>query len=157
MEETVSTAPDPVREAGTLLLLVRVVDQQLRAATAPNAITISDLSVLANVARGVDSPSLVARTLKMDPARVTHVVDGLVEEGALTREVDPSDRRRWQLALTDAGMRKLTEGTDKLRSAMEAALEGLTKEEHQALSLGIAGIRRVLQAQNEPAAAASAS
>jgi DNA-binding MarR family transcriptional regulator len=153
MEETVSTALDPAREVGTLLLLVRVVDQQLRAATAPNPITIAELSVLASVARGIDSPSIVARRLRMDPARVTHVVDGLVEEGALTREVDPADRRRWRLALTESGSHRLTDGQDKLRVAMEMELEGLTREERQALSVGIAGVLRVLQAQTEPAAA----
>ncbi len=157
-EATVSTAPDPVREAGTLLLLVRVVDQHLRLATSPNVVSIAELSVLGSIERGVDSPSLVARTLKMDPARVTHVVDALVEDGALTREVDAADRRRCRLALTVQGMRKLSEGKDTLRTAMEAALSGLSAEERQAFSLGIAGLRRELQAQSPaPVGAGSAS
>lgn len=141
-----AVAPDPLRQAGTLVLLVRAMDQQLRAATSPDTLSLAELSVLGQVDRGVDLPSQVARALRMDPARVTHVVDRLVAHGSLTRAVDPEDRRRWRLRLTERGSQSLSDGRADMRAAMERLLDGLTPEEREGLEQGIAGVRRVLDA-----------
>jgi MarR family transcriptional regulator, lower aerobic nicotinate degradation pathway regulator len=39
----------------------------------------------------------------IDPRNLVPIIDGLAERGLLAREVDPTDRRRRVLALTDSG------------------------------------------------------
>jgi DNA-binding MarR family transcriptional regulator len=146
-QDSVSTIPDALREVGTLVLLVRAVDQRLRAGTGPDALTLAELGVLGQVARGLDSPSVVARTLRLDPARVTHLVDRLVEHGSVTRGIDPDDRRRWRLEPTTHGLEALADGRAAARTAMEALLDGLTAAERDGLALGLEGARRVLLAE----------
>ena len=140
-------ATDSLRQVGTLLLLVRAVDQQMKLAMEPTTLSLAELGVLGQVARGVDLPSHVARALRLDRARVTHLVDRLVERDALTRSVDPEDRRCWRLGMTEQGITLLEEGRGTARAAMEGLLEGLSEDERTGLSRGLAGARRVLDEQ----------
>ncbi|HKC76615.1 MAG TPA: MarR family transcriptional regulator [Chloroflexota bacterium] len=139
-----STTPDALYYAGTLLRLVRTLDQQLRAATGPDSLTTTELGVLGQIDHGVDLPSLLARTLRLDPARVTHVADRLVARGYIVRAVDPRDRRCWRLHLTPLGRQRLEEGRADVRAAMEALLGGLTEEERTGLLRGLEGVRRLV-------------
>jgi DNA-binding MarR family transcriptional regulator len=139
-----STPPDALRVAGGLLLLVRALEQQLRAGASPDALGLKDLGVLGQIERGVDQPSLLARTLRLDPARVTHVTDRLVTQGYVRRTIDEADRRRWRLYLTPQGEQRLHEGRAEVRAAMETLLCELDVEERVALSQGLEGVRRVL-------------
>jgi DNA-binding MarR family transcriptional regulator len=139
-----STTPDALHYAGTLLRLVRTLDQQLRAATGPDSLTTTELGVLGQIDHGVDLPSLLARTLRLDPARVTHVADRLVARGYIVRAVDPRDRRCWRLHLTPLGRQRLEEGRADVRAAMEALLGGLTEEERTGLLRGLEGVRRLV-------------
>jgi DNA-binding MarR family transcriptional regulator len=140
----VSTEVDALRLAGSLVQLARALDQALRAATSDNPLTLAELGVLSNVNRGVDAPTLIARALRLDPARITHVTDKLVACGYLERAPDPEDRRRWRLGLTDRGMARLRAGRSDTGAAMEALLAGLTPEELAGLMLGLEGVRREL-------------
>lgn len=143
---------EALRQAGTLVLLVRALDQRVRSAQAEDALSLGELGVLGQVMRGIDLPSQVARALRLDPARVTHLVDRLVARQVLTRSLDPRDRRCWRLRITDQGARLLDEGRTTVRSAMEGLLDGLTEDERAGLTLGLAGARRVLDAEQEQAA-----
>ena len=142
-----STTPDALYYAGTLVRLVRALDQQLRAATGPDSLTTTELGVLGQIDHGVDLPSLLARTLRLDPARVTHVADRLVARGYIVRAVDPRDRRCWRLHLTPLGRQRLEEGRADVRAAMEALLGGLTEEERTGLLRGLEGVRRLVAAE----------
>jgi MarR family transcriptional regulator for hemolysin len=144
MQPRALPTPDALHYAGTLLRLVRALDQQLRTATGPDPLSVLELSVLVRIDRGVDLPSLLARTLRLDPARVTHMVDRLVTRGYIVREVDPKDRRCWRLHLTPQGTQRLDEGLADMRTAMEALLDGLTEEERAGLMLGLDGVRRLV-------------
>ena len=141
------TAPDALYYAGTLVRLVRALDQQLRAATGPDPLTTTELGVLGQIDHGIDLPSLLARTLRLDPARVTHVADRLVARGYIVRAVDPRDRRCWRLHLTPLGRQRLEEGRADVRAAMEALLGGLTEEERTGLLRGLAGVRRLVASE----------
>lgn len=145
MAKQESTLPphDALWQVGTMLRLLRALDQQLRA-TAPGGASLVELSVLSRIAQGSDLPSQVARTLRLDPARVTHVVDRLVTIGALTRTIDPADRRCWRLGLTESGTMYLEAGKTSLRGALEALLAGLADDERAAFGAGLVGVRRVL-------------
>jgi DNA-binding MarR family transcriptional regulator len=133
---------DPFRTAGTLLLLVRSLAQKFR--EAEDDMDLADLSVLRQIERGRDLPSLVARGLRMDPGRVSRIVDHLERQGFIARQQDQDDRRRWHLQLTSDGTRRLERGKDEIRLAMNALLEGLSDEEVTALELGLESARRQL-------------
>ncbi|HVC82466.1 MAG TPA: MarR family transcriptional regulator [Chloroflexota bacterium] len=135
--------PDALWQVGAMLRLLRAVDQQLRIAS-PGALSLAELSMLSQVRQGRILPSQLARALGADPARVTHLVSRLVAAGALTRTLDPSDRRCWRLAVTDHGLALLDAGRDSMQTALESLLAHLTEEERSAMSVGLAGVRRVL-------------
>lgn len=142
---SVSAPPmDGLRLVGTLLLLVRTVEQQARHMQAVDDLTIADLGVLGQIDRGADCPSQVARTLRLDPARVTHVTDRLVSLGYVVRAVDPTDRRRWRLALTASGIDRLAQGRNDIVAAAETLLGSLSDQERAAVALGVSAIRREL-------------
>jgi DNA-binding MarR family transcriptional regulator len=138
-------ALDGLRLVGTLMLLVRTLEQRARQMTGTDDLTITDLGLLGQIDRGADCPSQVARALRLDPARVTHVTDRLVALGYVARAVDPNDRRRWRLSLTAAGEQRLAAGRRDTRMAVETLLEGLSDDERAAVATGVEGIRRELE------------
>lgn len=144
--DSVATTPDALRLVGTLLRLVRTVDQRFRAAGDASSLTLTELSVLGRIGRDVTLPSQIARTLRLDPARVTHVTDRLVSHGYVSRELDPDDRRCWRLRLTPEGDACLEQGRANARAAMETLLNGLSEDERADLYNGLEGARRVLDA-----------
>lgn len=148
---TVSTAPDSLYLTGVLLLLVRALDQRFRSMTGPEAMTLPELGVLGQIARGVDAPSRIARALRLDPARVTHLVDRLVTQGYVVRADDPHDRRHCRLRLTGRGAKRLKRGRADARGAMESLLDGLSEEERIGLRCGLEGVYRVLDVFPESA------
>jgi DNA-binding MarR family transcriptional regulator len=50
------------------------------------------------------SPKELASTTMVGNAAMTHRVDRLVERGLVSRKVDPDNRRRLQITLTEAGL-----------------------------------------------------
>ena len=148
---------DGLRLVGTLILLVRSLEQQLRQAPGADTLAISDLGVLGQIDRGIDCPSHLARSLRLDPARVTHLTDRLVTLGYVTRASDPADRRRWLLSLTPSGAARLADGRVQTLAAVDAMLADLTEEERGALTLGVSSIRRVLDEGSADAAERLAS
>lgn len=141
-----STAADELRMVGTLMRLVRVLDQRVRAAERPDVMSITDLSVLYQIERGVDQPSTVARALRLDPARMTHVADRLVARGYLERAPDRKDRRRWRLRVTDTGRARLKQGQEDIVRIVDGVLAGLDAGERDALMRSLQAVRHVLDA-----------
>jgi DNA-binding MarR family transcriptional regulator len=90
-------------------------------------------------------PSAIARGLRLDPGRVSRIVDQLEKAGYVARRQDADDRRRWHLQLTDAGVRRLVRGKDEIRAAMGALLQGLGDEDLAALETGLESVRRELE------------
>lgn len=149
LQGSTSTTPDTLhnlRLAGTLVRLVRLLDHRLRQAGGAPALTLAELSVLHQIDRGVDLPSLVARALRLDPARVTQITDRLAGQSHLERTPDPLDRRCWRLHLTASGVQRLEQGRAELHATTETLLEGLSAEERAGLIVGMEGVRRVLDA-----------
>lgn len=142
-QEAMTITNDPLRQVGAMLRLLRILDQRIRSAS-PATGSLAELSVLGQVRQGMTLPSQVARALRMDPARVTHLVDSVVADGALTRTPDPEDRRCWRLSLTAAGETRLEAGKAGLRAALEPILASLAPEERAALGTGLLALRRVL-------------
>lgn len=139
---------DPFRLAGTLLLLVRSLAHEFR--EAQGDMDLADLSVLRQIERGHDLPSAVARALRIDPGRVSRIVDSLEKSGYVARRQDPDDRRCWHLHLTPEGEDRLTRGKDEIRAAMSSLLRGLSDKDLAALERGLESVRRELDASLSP-------
>lgn len=140
---------EALRTAMTLLSLMRSVSNQFRQMEDEGELTLTDLTVLAAIGRGVDLPSNLARRLRLDFARISRISDHLHALGYIERETDPSDRRRSRLRLTESGRLRLARGQADLATVMDGIAEGLTPDEQQGLEAAIDGIRRVLRARVE--------
>ncbi|TDC37557.1 MarR family transcriptional regulator [Micromonospora sp. 15K316] len=83
--------------------------------------------------RGRAAPSELAEDLGVAPASITARVDSLVRRGLVERIPSSTDRRRVDVALTDAG-----------RAAWRGALDARGAEEHRLLDVLDPDERRVL-------------
>jgi DNA-binding MarR family transcriptional regulator len=143
VSETLSQI-DALSTARTYIRLVRLLEQQARYHPDDEPLTLTELGVLGQIDRGQALPSLIARSLALDPARVTRITDHLHGLGYIEREADPDDRRRCPLRITESGAARLARGRLYFRDAMAAILQGLTEEERAGLSVGTDGLARVL-------------
>lgn len=135
---------DALSTARIYIRLVRLLAQEKRPDANDQPLTLAELSVLGQVDRGQTLPSTIARTLALDPARVTRITDHLHTLGYVQREVDPSDRRRCPLRITDEGVARVERGRSEFGAAMAAILARLTEEERAGLRVGTEGLARVL-------------
>jgi DNA-binding MarR family transcriptional regulator len=138
------TRMDALSTARTYIRLVRLLGQQTQAETDEESLTITEMGVLGQIDRGHTLPSMIARAMALDPARVTRITDHLFALGYVQREADPEDRRRCPLRLTDQGVERLERGRLHFSTAMAGILRGLTEEELAALRVGTDGLARVL-------------
>ncbi len=69
---------------------------------------------------GISSPEL-AKNMGLSPSRISRVIEKLVVDGYLDRNIDKADRRAITLCLTDEG-KKIRAEIDKNRQACEARL-----------------------------------
>jgi len=127
---------------------MRALDQQVRSAASVDHLDLLDVSILRQVERGADLPSVIARTLRLDPGRVTRIIDHLVELRYVLRTADAEDRRRCRLQLTQAGEERLGAGKADVAAAMSRVLDGLSEEELAGLESGLEGVRRILDPQS---------
>ena len=146
VSDTVSSTGDALRLVGGILLLVRTVEQQLRSLSGVDALSNAELGVLAYIQRGVDLPSQIARVLRLDPGRITHLTDRLANQQLIERSVDAQDRRCWRLSITPLGIERLVRGREDLTAVTQTLLASLTPEEQAGLQLGLEGVRRALDA-----------
>jgi MarR family transcriptional regulator, organic hydroperoxide resistance regulator len=69
---------------------------------------------------GISSPEL-AKNMGLSPSRISRVIEKLVVDGYLDRNIDKTDRRAITLCLTDSG-KKIRAEIDKNRAQCEARL-----------------------------------
>jgi DNA-binding MarR family transcriptional regulator len=129
--------------AGTLIRTMRFVDDRVRR-DSPDSLGVTELGVLGHIERGVDLPSGLARALRIDPSKVTRIVDQLVGHGYVERGIDSQDRRRCPLTLTDIGKSRLSEGRNTVKRTMDTLLERLPAGERDRLSDTLEHLREVL-------------
>jgi len=76
----------------------------------------------------------LASLARIDPSSMVAVLDGLEERGIVERRIDPADRRRRAVQLTDEGQRKWQALQREARKTGEAFLAPLTPEERTTLN-----------------------
>ena len=64
---------------------------------------------------------------------ITAIVDGLVEDGLVKREVDKTDRRSVVITATEKGVRIMHEGRSRREKRLLELLHGLSKQDVELL------------------------
>ncbi|HEV3309682.1 MAG TPA: MarR family winged helix-turn-helix transcriptional regulator [Chloroflexota bacterium] len=130
---------------GTLVRLLRVSDRAVRVGIEDD-VGITELGVLATIQQGIELPSVIARTVSLDPARVTRIVDVLARRGYVERGADADDRRRCPLRLTTAGRERLDTGRAALSTSMIDVIGRLPTAKQSQLTDAVERIRVILDA-----------
>ncbi|HYY91459.1 MAG TPA: MarR family transcriptional regulator [Candidatus Dormibacteraeota bacterium] len=108
------------------LHLMRYVRTQDTALGVPPA-QLSALSVV--VFGGKKSLSDLAQTEQVRPPTMSRIVDGLVRDGLVKREVDKADRRSVVITATDKGEKIMYEGRSRRERQLLELMKGLSKYE----------------------------
>ena len=109
-----------------LVALQLVAGQQLEAVASEHDIALADYLVLGVVRRspgGACAPSTICEVLRRTSGGMTLTLDRLQAAGWITREPDPTDRRRQRVRLTAMGRRLAVDVNESLH-AWERALVG---------------------------------
>jgi DNA-binding MarR family transcriptional regulator len=72
----------------------------------------------------------LAEMLEVEPITACRMIDRLEEAGLVERRRDPSDRRAWQIFLTDRARPLLDELGLLADALLESALAGITPSDH---------------------------
>lgn len=67
-------------------------------------LSVRQYAALRDIREGATSPGELARQWQVTPAVLTGVIDRLERRDLVRREIDPLDRRRFRLALTESGI-----------------------------------------------------
>lgn len=92
-----------------MVVLPRSIDEDL---TARTGLSLTNYVVLMQLSEAPDRQlrmSDLAEAVALSPSRITRVVHALEADGLVRRRVSPEDRRANLTALTDAGLRRLTD------------------------------------------------
>ncbi len=97
-------------------------------ALAQEGMSLTQYRVLNHLQRGHSIQSDLAFQLAVTKQSVTRLVDGLVEQGYITRRVDAQDRRRMIHAMTPKGARALERADELLERYLLLVLQDLEDE-----------------------------
>jgi DNA-binding MarR family transcriptional regulator len=131
--------PRPMGVIGRLSRASRLIDRRLKQHFASDGLEPWEFDVLATLRRAqpiaprLSAGELVASSMVTSGA-ITNRVDRLVARGLVTRDVDPDNRRRVLIGLTEAGQTlvdRLVEGHLEHERAM---LSGLTDQQQNQLA-----------------------
>src|SRR5262245_4303884 len=96
----------------------------------PLDVTPAQFGVLMIVAkRSTASVKEIAAALHVSSSAATQLIDGLVEKGYLTRQVDSTDRRSTLIELSSLHRQRLREMRDRLAGHFAHAFDALTTAE----------------------------
>lgn len=95
----------------------------------------------------------LAHQCLLTPPAMTELVEGLVREGLVRREEDPTDRRAVRVSLTAAGRREVERYHNAIAEALGEAIARLEPSSRDRLRLALDDLRRALEdaAQKETA------
>ena len=92
-------------------------------------ITIDQWLILKSVAENPDiTQKDISKIVFKDNASITRIIQLLIKQGFLTREIHPSDRRRVNLTLTETGKKITIDVNEIALPNRAAALKGIDEE-----------------------------
>jgi DNA-binding MarR family transcriptional regulator len=93
---------------------------------------------------GTLHPSKIGEKLIIAKAHMTHLIDKLVEVGYVKREMGASDRRTFNITITDAGRRVLDEQDSMVINAVKEVMSELSEKELESLASSLRSLRDIL-------------
>lgn len=132
------------RFMATVPRLMHRMGNQFRSQREDAQLSMAQFRVLAMLHVAPCSLSALAADHEVAPPTMSRLVTTLVERGWVTREINPQDRREVIIRPTAEGSAVWHEMRALGLSHLSAQLDRLTDEERAALSLGLAGLQRVL-------------
>lgn len=133
--EVAATASDAARSMNAIRSVVRALRINTRAIEQRMGISLAQLFVLQQLAqRPADSLNELAERTATHQSSVSVVVRRLVEAGLVTRTAAADDRRRVQIALTDAGRARLADAPPTVQIQLLDGLSTFTPEQRHQLA-----------------------
>jgi DNA-binding MarR family transcriptional regulator len=86
----------------------------------------------------------LAELLEVEPISLCRMIDRLEEAGHVTRRRDPSDRRAWNIFLTEKSRPLLDRLHDISADVVGAALHGISEQERAAMAASLEHMREHL-------------
>ena len=109
-------------------------NRRMEVATAPHGLNIKQYGMLVLLQReGPQAQIVLSEKVGLDRTSVMTTVDRLEQRGLVQRNLDPEDRRRHRVTLTEAGRQLLLQGSAELRAAEQGFLEVLSSDEQEQL------------------------
>jgi DNA-binding MarR family transcriptional regulator len=118
---------------GVLSSTVRTVRYSFEVATEVNPQELMVLSELSSHGT-MRVKDIVARLIGVSPSTLTRILDSLEDEGLLRRTLNPTDRRSFQVSLTDKGHKIVEDYNEHLENVVRAMLRPLTPAERMMLA-----------------------
>ncbi|GAA3244627.1 MarR family transcriptional regulator [Pseudonocardia petroleophila] len=122
---------------GRLGRLAALARPLVEAGLAPHGLTTGEFDVLAALRRAGEpftlTPTVLARTLVLSPAAMTHRLDRLEAAGAVTRELDRGNRRSVPVTLTPEGRARVDAAVTDHVATEERLLAALSRPDRDLL------------------------
>lgn len=142
--DTTSAAPELSTAASDLRMATFRLARRLRSQRAVDTMSDGQFAVLAALSvHGQHTLGELADRERVSAPSMNRTVNGLEESGYLTRTADADDRRKVNIALTDAGRAVVDETVRRRDSWLEQALSELTDEQRDLLSAAAELMREV--------------
>jgi len=139
---------DQTRTADELATVLAQFTRRMRAASAQDALTPSQVSVLGRLGRdGPATTAALARGELVRPQSMRATLAALAEQDLVARAPDPTDGRQVVFSLTEAGDRTRASAREARRGWLADALETeLTPAERRTLVEAVALLKRLVRA-----------
>jgi|SRR5437588_5279760 len=146
MSRTAVPTSQDAELASRLRLAVMRLSRRLRQQT--EDITPSQVSALSTLDRlGPLTLGELSSVERVQPPSMTRIVAGLEEQGLVTREIDPNDRRVARVHVTVAGHRLLEQSRTRKNAFLAARIRTLPSDERAALARAAEILERILEQQ----------
>ena len=93
--------------------------------------------ILKHLMHGPQTQSWLAEHLGMNPSAISKLIDRLVEKELVTRTIDPEDRRRMVITLTDTGRDFQHQMRAQMMEQVNRSLRTLSPQERATLSAAL--------------------
>ncbi|GGJ38840.1 MarR family winged helix-turn-helix transcriptional regulator [Deinococcus roseus] len=115
---------NPLQDPVTLIRHINGVSRAIQALVGPVlekelSLHYKELLVLRVVSGGLQHPGQISEHLSLPAPTTTRLLDSLIEAGHLRRELDPQDRRKLQIHLTDQGRSTLQTALNLARTLIQ--------------------------------------
>jgi DNA-binding MarR family transcriptional regulator len=141
------TSQDRARTADELATTVALLSRRMRAASAEDSLTPSQVSVMARLATGGPATTAdLARDELVRPQSMRLTLSVLEERGLISRAPHSTDGRQVVFSLTDEGVEVRSQARRARRGWLTRAMENeLTEDEAQALADVLPLLRRLVR------------